>query len=76
MFSMDQKKKIAAEIEKLLLSFDHPEMPTEKPNFHLHIDGKQAWSFAEIDPNWTFDSQQKMGMNEYHEQVAKEMGEK
>ncbi len=73
MFSMEQKKKIAAEIEKLLLSFNHPEMPTANPSFHLRIDGKQGWNFADIDPNWTFDSQQKMGVNPHNEAVAEQM---
>lgn len=48
MFSIEEKKKIAAEIERLLLSFDHPEMPKEKPRFLLCVQGKEIWSFAEI----------------------------
>lgn len=56
MFSQAQKQKIAEEIEKLLLSFNHPEMPKTCPNFFIHIDGVQSWSFAEIKPNWHFDS--------------------
>lgn len=55
MFSMKQKQFIASKIEEILLSIDHPEMPNEKPRFHLRVDGKEPWSFAEIDPNWTFD---------------------
>jgi hypothetical protein len=51
MFSRVQKRKIAAEIEKLLLSFNHPEMPKEKVNFSLHVSGKDVWSCADIDPN-------------------------
>ncbi len=55
MFSITEKKKIANEIEKLLLSFNHPEMPTEKPNFKIHIDGKESWSWADIEPNWKYE---------------------
>ncbi len=55
MFSIEEKKKIASEIEKLLLSFKHPEMPVEKPNFKIHIDGKESWSWADIEPNWKYE---------------------
>ena len=48
MFSTKAKQKIAEEIEKLLLSFNHPEMPTEKPSFELHVDGKESCSWADI----------------------------
>lgn len=54
MFSQQEKQHIAAEIEKLLLSLNHPEMPTEKPMFELHVIGKESWSWAHIMPNWTF----------------------
>jgi hypothetical protein len=54
MFSKEQKIKIAKEIEKLLLSFNHPEMPKEKPSFHLHVKGKENWSWADIEPNHFF----------------------
>ena len=54
MFSMEEKKKLSAGIEKLLLELNHPEMPTDRPLFHLHVTGKEAWSWADIKPNWTF----------------------
>ena len=54
MFSIKEKQHIAAEIEKLLLSLNHPEMSTERPKFSLHVDGKESWSWADIEPNWTF----------------------
>jgi len=76
MFSMEQKRKIAEEVEKLLLSFNHPEMPTEKPDFFLHVAGKEGWSFADIKPNWIFDDQNKPGVNPHNERVAKQMKEK
>lgn len=55
MFSVAEKKLIAQKLEELILSLKHPEMPTEKPNFTLHIYGKEPWSFADISPNWTFE---------------------
>lgn len=51
MFSLAQKQHIAAEIEKLLLSFGHPEMPTERADFVLTVTGKEDWSYAHIHPN-------------------------
>ena len=73
MFSLDQKKEISEAVEKVLLSFNHPEMPTENPDFTLSIKGKESWSWAEIKPNWTFGEENKPGVNPHNEQVAKEM---
>ena len=56
MFSQSEKQKIASEIEKLLLSFNHPEMPNAKPMFKIHIDGKESWSWADIEPNWVYEA--------------------
>lgn len=50
MFSLNEKRKIADGIEKILLELKHPEMPTEKPFFTLHVDGKESWSWADIKP--------------------------
>jgi len=71
MFSKAQKVKIAEEIEKLLLSFDHPEMPKEKPYFELHVHGvDKSWQFADIRPNWEFENKEP-GMNPWNERMAK-----
>ena len=51
MFSTKEKQYIAEKIEELLLSTRHPEMPQENPNFQLHVDGKEDWSWADIKPN-------------------------
>lgn len=48
MFSVEEKKKISIEIQKLLLSFNHPEMPKSKPRFKIHVDGSESWSWADI----------------------------
>ena len=51
MFSTKEKQHIASEIEMLLLSLNHPEMPKDKPIFALHVDGKEVWSWVDIKPN-------------------------
>ena len=55
MFSREEKMKISGAIEKMLLELNHPEMPTEKPNFTLHVNGKEGWSWADIEPNWHYE---------------------
>ena len=60
MFSVAEKMKLSKEIEKLLLSLNHPEMPKERPSFSLHVDGKESWSWADINPNWTFENKKPL----------------
>lgn len=55
MFSKQEKQMIAAAVEKFLLEINHPEMPNEKPSFKLHVDGKESWSWADIEPNWKYE---------------------
>jgi len=69
---MKQKQYIAGEIEKLLLSLEHPEMPTEKPIFHLRVEGKEDWSWAEIKPNHTFGLDNPPSMNPFNERLIGE----
>lgn len=73
MFSVAQKRHISEAVEKALLELHHPEMPTQKPSFKLHVDGKESWSWAEIQPNWTYDDKNKPGVNPWNEKVAKDM---
>ena len=76
MFSMKQKKEIAEMIERILLSYNHPEMPEEKPKFKLHVDGKEDWSWADIEPNWTFaDGEKPVDINPFNEATARKMEE-
>jgi hypothetical protein len=72
MFSAKEKRKIAEAIEKVLLEIDHPEMPKEKPVFHLHVDGKEAWSWADIQPNWMYDDVKPANPNPWNE-IAREV---
>jgi hypothetical protein len=67
MFSAKEKQHIASGIEKLLLDLNHPEMPTEKPKFELHVEGKEGWSWADIKPNWVFAEGEPKGMNWFNE---------
>lgn len=67
MFSKEQKIFIAAEVEKLLLELNHPEMPKEKVDFALHINGKEDWSWADITPNWTFSEDNPPSVNQFNE---------
>ena len=67
MFSNQEKQYIAQEIETLLLSLNHPEMPAEKPKFKLHVDGKESWSWADIAPNWVFEEGKVMEFNPFNE---------
>lgn len=67
MFSIKEKQFIAQQVENLLLSFQHPEMPTEKPTFTLHVSGKESWSWAEIKPNWTFGLTNPPSVNPFNE---------
>lgn len=67
MFSLAQKRHIAEVIEKTLIELNHPEMPKEKPNFFLHVEGSEKWSWADIVPNWCFDDLNKPTINPWNE---------
>ncbi len=77
MFSVKEKQFIATEIEKILLSLNHPEMPKEKPNFKIHILGKEDWSYADIEPNWKY-ADKEISVNPWNENAREIMsgGEK
>ena len=76
MFSVAQKRHLAEVVEKALLEICHPEMPDSRPRFHLHVDGKESWSWADIEPNWTFDEGREPGVNPWNETVAAHMAER
>ena len=75
MFSMQEKQHIAAKIEELLLSLEHPEMPTEHPEFALVVQGKEAWSFARIMPNWVFSLEHPPSVNPWNEVTRERLKE-
>lgn len=51
MFSVNQKRKISAEIQKILKETNHPELPKGEIQFQIHIDGAESWSWADITNN-------------------------
>lgn len=55
MFNTEEKKYIAREVEKILLGLNHPEMPKDKVNFKLHVNGEADWSWADIVSNHEYD---------------------
>lgn len=66
MFSVDQKRKIAAAVEDILRQTNHPELPPpgEPIRFVLHVDGKESWSWADIQNNAAV---QNPGVNPWNE---------
>jgi hypothetical protein len=51
MFSVEQKRRISEEVQKILRATGHLELPTGEIKFLLHVDGAQAWSWADIQNN-------------------------
>ena len=53
MFSLREKRMIAEEVQKILRDTDHPELPPkgQEIQFHLHVDGAETWSWADIRNN-------------------------
>ena len=48
MFSIRQKRWISDEIQKILRSTNHPELPSGEIQFHIHVKGAEKWSWADI----------------------------
>jgi hypothetical protein len=51
MFSVRQKREISNAVQKILRKTNHPELPEDEIKFHLHVDGKESWSWADIKNN-------------------------
>jgi len=51
MFSVKQKREISTAIQKILRDANHPELPKGEIQFHLHVNGRMAWSWADIRNN-------------------------
>ena len=51
MFSVQQKRDISDAVQKVLQDTKHPELPEGEVNFHLHVDGAEGWSWADIRNN-------------------------
>lgn len=64
MFSVRQKREIADAIQKILRATNHPELPEGEIVFSLHVEGAEAWSFADIRNNGAVE---KPGINFWNE---------
>ena len=51
MFSPDLKKMISEKVQQILQETYHSELPEGEINFLLHVDGAEAWSWANIRNN-------------------------
>jgi hypothetical protein len=67
MFSIAQKRQIADAVQKVLRDTKHPELPDHEICFSLHVDGAQAWSWADIRNNGAVTNPD---MNPWNEQQA------
>jgi hypothetical protein len=67
MFSIDQKRRIADAVQKILRETSHPELPSGEIQFHLHVDGAKPWSWADIRNNGAVTNP---GINPWNEAVA------
>ena len=72
MFSKEEKIMIAKKVEELILSLNHPEMPTQNPEFKLHIDGREDWSWADIEPNHHYENTEP-GVNKWNEEAREKL---
>ena len=51
MFSVREKRDIAAKVQAILRETSHSELPEGEIQFALHVDGAQGWSWADIRNN-------------------------
>ena len=51
MFSVEQKRKIADGVQRILRETNHPELPEGEIHFSLHVFGAEQWSWADIKNN-------------------------
>lgn len=54
MFSKQQKREISDKVQVILQDTKHVELPDGEISFHLHVDGKESWSWADICNNGAF----------------------
>jgi hypothetical protein len=68
MFSANQKKWIADSIQEILRETNHPELPKGEIEFHIHVKGGEAWSWADIQNNGSVGTP---GINPHNEMAGK-----
>jgi hypothetical protein len=64
MFSMMQKRNIADAVQQILRDTAHPELPEGEIRFHLHVEGAEKWSWADIKNNGAVESPNINSFNE------------
>lgn len=64
MFSIRQKREIADKVQKILRDTKHLELPDGEIKFHLHVDGAEGWSWADIRNNGAVENP---GINPWNE---------
>ena len=55
MFSVQQKRQIAEQVQKILRDTNHPELPKGEISFHLYVRGAEDWTYADILNNGAVD---------------------
>ena len=48
MFSIQQKRHISEQVQRILRETEHPELPKGEISFSLHVEGAENWSWADI----------------------------
>ena len=66
MFSIRQKREISEAVQKILRDTNHPELPPPgtEIRFHLHVDGAESWSWADIVNNGAVSNPDRNPWNE------------
>lgn len=64
MFSVKQKREISDAVQKVLRDTNHDELPKGEIQFHLHVDGAEDWSWADIKNNGSVENP---GVNPFNE---------
>jgi hypothetical protein len=67
MFSVSEKRAIADAVQCILRLTRHPELPEDEIQFHLHVNGADDWSWADIQNNGAV---QNPGVNPHNERQA------
>lgn len=69
MFSVREKREIAAKIQAILRATNHPELPDGEIRFEIVVYGAEAWSWAKIKNNG---AETNPGINPWNELQDKE----
>lgn len=71
MFSVTQKRIISEQVQRILRSTNHPELPVGEISFQLHVEGAASWSWADIQNNGAVSNP---GVNPWNEKFDNEGG--